>query len=116
MNIKTKKQNVFLIMAEISKKENQLQWICRILITVNVLLIIGGYISFFQTKSQLVSPLIPRSTIYQIFEDTGSIIMKASIISAVIFLAGLWFYSFNKKKVAIILFAASIICFKILLW
>ena len=102
-------------MTEISKKENQLQWACRILITVNVLLIIGGYISFFQTKYQLDSPLIPRSTVYQIFADSDNMIMKASIISAGIFLAGFWFYSFNKKKIAIILFSACIICFKLLL-
>jgi hypothetical protein len=102
-------------MPEISKKENQLQWICRILISINVLLIIGGYISFFQTKHQLDSPLIPRSTVYQIFADTDNMIMKASIISAGIFLAGFWFYSFNKKKTAIILFSACIISFKLLL-
>jgi hypothetical protein len=101
-------------MAEISKRENQLQWICRILITINVLLICGGYISFFQMKYQLDTPLIPKSTVYQIFAESNGIIMKASIISAAILLTGLWFYSFKKLAIAACLFGASIICFKIL--
>lgn len=115
MSFLTKKQNVFLIMAEIIKRENQLDWACRILITLDLVVILGGYFSYFQTRYQLVSPLIPQSTIDQIISDNVSIIMKASIVAAVIFLAGLWFYSFGKKSIALFLFLSSPVCFKLLL-
>src|SRR3569832_2510578 len=99
-------------MPETSKRENQISWACRILITFDMLENLAGYISFFNTKNQLVSPLIPNSTVYQIFADGGDSIMKSSMISAAIFIVGLWFYSFNKKILAIAFFAAAPICFK----
>ncbi|MEI9807890.1 MAG: hypothetical protein WDO16_08475 [Bacteroidota bacterium] len=102
-------------MPENAGREKQLQWVCRILMTINVLLLCSGYISFFQLKYQLDSPLIPKSTIYRIFADTDKMIMNASIFSGIIFIAGFWFYSFNKKVIAAVLFATCIICFMLLL-
>lgn len=115
MSFSTKKQNVFLIMAEIIKRENKLDWACRILITLDLVVILGGYFSYFQIRYQLVSPLIPQSTIDQIISDNVCIIMKASIGAAVIFLAGLWFYTFRKKTIALFLFIIAPICFKLFL-
>ena len=98
-------------MAEISKREKQLEWACRLLMTADVIVILSGYLSWFQTKYQLVTPLIPRSTIYEIFNDAGDIHFKVSIIAALIFLSGLWFYFFKKKILAIVLFSATIVLF-----
>lgn len=101
-------------MAEISKREKQLDWACRILITVDIFVIVAGYFDFFQTQRQLVTPLIPRDTVYKILILTNNSIMKASLFSAGLFLAGLWLYSFKKKIPAIILFVLAALSFKLL--
>ena len=75
--------------------------------TVDVLIIAAGYISFFQAQRQLMSPLIPKSTVYQILDDSYT--MKMSLISAGLFIIGLWFYSFNKKIIAIVFFSIIIV-------
>lgn len=98
-------------MPEILRREKQLEWACRILMTADVFVIVSGYLSWFQTKRQLISPLIPTSTTFQIFSDGGDIHFKISMIAALIFLAGLWFYSFKRKITAIILFSAAIALF-----
>ena len=86
--MKAKKQNVFLNMIA-SKKEILLEWSCRRLMTLDVCVIIAGYISFIQTQYTLDSPLIPTSIVYDIVRDSGK--MKVSLISGAIFLIGLWF-------------------------
>lgn len=98
-------------MPEILKREKQIEWACRILMTADVVIILSGYLSWFRTKRQLVTPLVPRSTIFEIFNDGGDAYFKISIAAALIFLAGLWFYSFQKKMPAIILFSAVIVLF-----
>jgi len=98
-------------MTEMSKRERSLEWACRLLMTADVIVIISGYLSWFQAKRQLVTPLIPRSTIYEIFSDGGDTHFKISILASLIFLSGLWLYSFKKKVPAIILFSATIVLF-----
>jgi hypothetical protein len=102
-------------MTGILRREKQIEWACRILMTVDLLVISAGYISFFQAKNQLMSPLIPKSTISQILYDSNDIVMKASLISGGLFLTGLWFYSFKKKVVALILFSLAAIAWKIII-
>lgn len=46
--------------------EKWLNWSCRILIVLDILLVISGYLSWYQAKSQLISPLIPKETINQV--------------------------------------------------
>ena len=99
-------------MTELPKREMQIEWICRILITIDVFVVMVGYLSYFQAKHQLISPLIPTSTLSQILLDSH--IMEISCISAIPFLAGLWFYSFKRKVVAIILFSLTIVLSKTL--
>ena len=101
-------------MTAMSEREKQMEWACRILMTIDVFVIIAGYLSYFQTKNQLTSPLIPRSTVYQIMSDGGDVVMKISLISAIPFLAGLWFYSFKRKVPAIVLFGVTAISYKLL--
>ena len=83
--------------------------------TIDVFVVVDGYLSYFQAKRQLDSPLIPKYTAYQIFSNGRNIIMMASIITAIIFLLGLWLYTFNKKILAFSLFVVAPICFKLLL-
>jgi hypothetical protein len=101
-------------MPGMSNKEKQLEWACRILMTIDVIVIVAGYLSYFQTKQQLISPLIPKSTVYQILSDAGDVIMKISLILAIPFVAGLWFYSFNRKIPAIVLFGLTAFLYKLL--
>lgn len=99
-------------MTEINKKNTSLDWICRILFSIDVLLLISGYLIFFQTRKQLVSPLIPDSIVAQIITDSRS--YESSIAAGVSLLAGLWFYSFNRKKTAVVLFVITILIYKLL--
>lgn len=102
-------------MTVILKREKQIEWACRILMTADVLVLVIGYISYFQTKQQLISPLIPKSAVYQILYDGNDVFMKASLISGSLFLTGLWFYSFKKKILAVVLFSLAIVFYKLLL-
>ncbi len=101
------------MMAEKSKAEKQLEWACRILMTLDVIVILAGYLSFFQAKWQLTSPLIPKDLVYRIMDDGADRIMNASIIAGVIFMTGIWFYSFQKRRIAAGLFGMAVIAFSI---
>ena len=101
-------------MQEITKRQNRIEWACRILMTADVFVLLWSYFNYYLVKWQLVSPLIPKSTIYQILFDDYDTTMKAVITAGLIFIAGLWFYSFNKKVIALILFSLTIVVFKIL--
>ena len=96
-------------MPEISKREKRLDWICRILLSINLYVVIAGYITYFQTSYQLVSPLIPQSTVYKITDSY----MKSSLAVSIFFLVGIWLYSFNKKIAAIISFALGVLSYDI---
>ena len=80
-----------------TKKEKRIDWVCRILITLQLLLVIRGYIAFLQAKYQLVSPLIPQSVIYEISYPY----IIASLIASGFMLITLWLYFLNKKNAAI---------------
>lgn len=98
-------------MPEISKREKQLEWACRLLMIADVMVILSGYLSYFQAKRQLLSPLIPRDTIARIWYDTGDEMMKAGIIAGIIFIPGLLLYSFKKRLPALIVYATIIVYF-----
>ncbi len=98
-------------MSNHSKKDTQLIWIYRIFVTLDIILIISGYISYYQTNYQLTSPLIPKSTIDVIMNDNG--LFKASIVTSIPFLAGILVWSFNKKTAAIILLILSVLVYKV---
>jgi hypothetical protein len=84
-----------------SKKEKTIEITCRILISLQLLLAIRGYIAFLQTKYQLVSPLIPESAIYEI----SYTYVITSLIASGCMLFTLWLY-FLKKKISVIIIAA----------
>ncbi len=99
-------------MAEIIKKDITLNWVCRILFSIDILLLISGYLSFIQARKQLVSPLIPDSIVTTIMTDSR--FYESSIGAGVFLLAGLWYYSFNRMKTAVILFGTAIGVYKLL--
>ena len=92
------------------KTEQSMEWACRILLTVHLFRIVTGYIVYWQTEYQLVSPLLPKSIIGQI----SSPYFKASLIMATAFLVSLWFYFFKKRIVVIVISGVSIVLFEIL--
>jgi hypothetical protein len=87
-------------MAEISKKRNWVDWLFRILAALDLFLIINGYIAYYRVQRQLISPLIPKDTVNQVYYTIYEPVIKAGIITAILFLAGLLFYSFDKKTIA----------------
>jgi hypothetical protein len=86
-------------------RSTKLEWACRILLTVVLYRIASGYIVFIQTDYQLVSPLIPKSTIYEIARP----FMIASLLSCVVFMAALWFYFYKKRISTVVLAAVCIV-------
>ena len=98
-------------MSEKSNNSKWVDWSCRVLIVLDMLVVLSGYFIWFSTKNQLVSPLIPRSTVSEIFLDIADIRFKYAMIAAVIFTAGLILYSFEKKRLAIWFFLAVILAF-----
>ena len=89
-----------------SKKEKTIEIACRILISLQLVLVIRGYIAFLQTKYQLVSPLIPESAIYEI----SYTYVMTSLIASVCMIVTLWLY-FLKRKIPVIIIAAISLLF-----
>ena len=85
--MKAKKQNVFLIMY-LTGNEKTIEWVCRILISLQLFTVVRDYITLLQTKYQLVSPLIPQSTIYEIAYPY----LIPSLISTGFMIITLWLY------------------------
>jgi hypothetical protein len=94
-------------MTEINKQDKAVEWLCRILFSVVILLLVSGYISALQTRRQLNSPLIPAETVKTIIADSR--FYENSIAAGLFLLAGFWFYSFGKKKAAIALLVLAIL-------
>ena len=89
---------------------HKLEWPCRILLVINCLLSFLGYVSFIQAEHQLVSPLIPTSTVLQIAKHS----IYASLPAAVLLLISLGFYFYQKRIVVIILSSLAIISYYVL--
>ena len=102
-------------MAQRSGNQKQVDWVCRVLFTLDIIIVVSGYWRYYQTRRQLVSPLIPKSTVYEIMEDFFPDYVTACFWAAALCLAGVWLFSFNKKIMAAIFFGLSIIAFKLLM-
>jgi hypothetical protein len=89
-----------------SKKDKTIEIVSRILITLQLILVIRGYIELLQTKYQLVSPLIPQSVVYEVSYPY----IITSLIASGCMLVTLWLY-FLKKKIAVIVIAAISLLF-----
>lgn len=90
------------------KKQRVIEWAARILLTLHFFRCLSGLISFWQTKYQLVSPLIPPQTVEEI---TGPY-WKASLIAGVTFLIALWLYFFKRKIAVLAITGVSIVLYQ----
>lgn len=89
-----------------SKKDKTIEIVSRILISLQLILVIRGYVAFLHTKYQLVSPLIPESIVY----DVSYAYVITSLIASGSMLVTLWLY-FLKKKIAVIVIAGFSVLF-----
>lgn len=84
--------------------------ICRVLFTLNALMLAGSLLIYVQTEYQLDSPLIPRSTIDQI----AGPYLRGALVIAVLLIPCLWFYFFRKLTVVMVLQILSLAGFILL--
>ncbi|MBS1511820.1 MAG: hypothetical protein JST86_13315 [Bacteroidetes bacterium] len=78
---------------------------CRIILIIHTLLTLAGYIVFIQAQYQLVSPIIPSSTLFEIVKGN----MHSSLIVGVALIPSLLFYFFQKRIVTLIISGSSIV-------
>lgn len=84
------------------------EWVCWLLLTGNVLQTLSGLINFVQTEYQLVSPIIPQSTILEIARPH----IYASLVAGIVLLISLWLYFFKKHLLVIILQTLLIVAYQ----
>lgn len=89
----------------VTKKEKRIDWVCRILITLQFILVIRGYVALLQTKYQLDSPLIPQSLVYEISYPN----LITSLIASGFMLVTIWLYFLNKRIAAICVGGGSLL-------
>lgn len=88
-----------------SKKNNRLKTGAKIALTILLLNVVGQLAKVYQTRYQLISPLIPESTIW----DINKQFIFHAIVSAIASVAGLLLYFFDKYLLVIILVALVLI-------
>ncbi len=88
-----------------SKKNNRLKTGAKIALTILLLNVVGQLATVYQTRYQLISPLIPESTIW----DINKQFIFHAIVSAIASVAGLLLYFFDKYLLVIILVALVLI-------
>jgi hypothetical protein len=93
------------------KKEKIIEWSARVLLTLHFLRCLSGLVAFWQTKYQLISPLIPPQTVEEITEPYW----KASLVAGGTFIIALWLYFFKKRIAAIAICGVSIAMYELLL-
>jgi hypothetical protein len=91
-------------------KQNQLKKGAKVSLIILLFSIVGQFISIYQTSYQLVSPLIPQNTIWEIskqFVFTAFILTLSCIV-------GLIFYFYDKFLWVIILVVLTLIASRFL--
>jgi hypothetical protein len=78
--------------------------ICRVLFTLNTLMLAATLLMYVQTEYQLNSPLIPRGTIDQI----AGPYLKGGLVVAILLIPCLWFYFYRRLIVVIMLQGLSL--------
>lgn len=87
------------------KRNDNLKKGAKIALVVLLLNVVGQLVSVYQTRYQLVSPLIPESTIWEINKQ----FIFHAIVSAIASIVGLLFYFFDKYLLVIIFVALVLI-------
>jgi hypothetical protein len=84
---------------------NKLDKASKIMLAVNAVINLSGYITFLQTDYQLVRPIVPQSVIFLIAK-TAEI---TGLITSILFLIALGFYFFEKRLITIIICSLAIL-------
>ncbi len=87
------------------KKQKRLKTGAKIALTILLLNVVGQLAAIYQTRHQLISPLIPESTIWEINKQ----FVFHAIVSAITSIVGLLLYFFDKYLLVIILVALVLI-------
>ena len=85
------------------------EFACRTILTFHLLTVLAGYIVFVQTKYQLDSPIIPRSTI----EMITSPYWKISLVESATFILSLWFYFLRLRIWVLVISSVSFVAYVI---
>jgi len=86
------------------KKPYNLELIARISLIVLLVSIVGHFVSIYQVWHQLITPLIPQSTILEIIRPSIFI----AFVSSLICLLALIFYFYRKNVIVIVLVGLTI--------
>jgi hypothetical protein len=81
------------------KKQKSLKTGAKIALTILLINIVGQLATVYQTRYQLISPLIPESTIWEINKQ----FVFHAIVSAIASVVGLLLYFYDKYLLVIIL-------------
>lgn len=87
------------------KRNDNLKKGAKVTLVVLLLNVVGQLATVYQTRYQLVSPLIPESTIWEINKQ----FIFHAFVSAIASIVGLLLYFFDKYLLAIILVALVLI-------
>lgn len=91
---------------EINARRNSILRIVAIVSLISLsLYIVGQLVAVFQTRYQLVSPLIPESSIWEINKQ----FVFTALVSAIVNVIGLVLYFFKQYLLAIILVVLTLI-------
>ena len=90
---------------EAHKKNDNLKKGAKVALVVLLFNVVGQLVTVYQTRYQLVSPLIPESTIWEIDKQ----FIFHSIVSVIASIVGLLLYFFEKYLLVIILVALVLI-------
>jgi len=88
-----------------SKRKENLKKGAKVSLTILLLYIVGQLVSIYQTRYQLVSPLIPESIIWEINKQ----FVFTALISSIVTIVGLILYFFDKYLLVIILVVLTLI-------
>lgn len=87
------------------KKQKSLKTGAKIALTILLLNVVGQLATVYQTRYQLISPLTPESTIWEINKQ----FVFHAIVSSIASLIGLLLYFFDKYLLVMILVALVLI-------
>jgi len=88
-----------------SKRKDNVKKGAKISLTVLLLYVVGQLAAVFQTKTQLVSPIIPESVIWEINKQ----FIFTAFVSAIISVVGLILYFFDKYLLVIVIVVLTLI-------
>ena len=104
-----KETEYFRLMQSNQKHTNNIEWVCRIILTIHLFRIAAGYITILQADYKLTSPLIPSFTVYEIAKPY----ILPSFLMICSFVLALWFYFYQKKLVSLIISGISLVAFEV---